>query len=296
MWGTDTGRLNREFLDNTNPEFFNYFAKGQTDALAGDERQLAALMLRLAYAHALETLFALLGAAIQAPHCPIGWLMQYQSKQLFSLIRKLVAEQPVLWTKPHAANWLSISREIHRFELPDSAKSDRIKQWFANTWARLAADFVDQAASDEYNSIKHGFRAAPGGSYFRLAAPGESEPFFESRAEFGTKFFAREWLDRPVNFHLQYAQRSWSPVALSARIEIIVVCIGNLLSYLRSEHKLTATVRYKWPEENEGLALAWKSEGLLVTMKSGSDIRLADIEPKSAAEILSLYTFDQAAE
>jgi hypothetical protein len=43
---------------------------------------------RPGYAQALETFFALNCAAVQAPNCPLGWMLMYDDAQLFSVVKK----------------------------------------------------------------------------------------------------------------------------------------------------------------------------------------------------------------
>jgi len=57
--------------------------------LDGEYKIDAAIALRMAYSQGLETLFAFLGAAVQAPDCVVGYLLRYENRDLNSLIDKI---------------------------------------------------------------------------------------------------------------------------------------------------------------------------------------------------------------
>ena len=75
-WDWELGRKNIEFLEGIDSEYFAYVANLHIMHINDDEnKHRAALSLRLAYSHGLETLFALLCSAVQAPQCTIGWVL-----------------------------------------------------------------------------------------------------------------------------------------------------------------------------------------------------------------------------
>jgi hypothetical protein len=53
--------------DRVDPTYFDYVGRVNAEVLGTDEEQHAAMAIRTAYHHGLETLFALMFAAIQAP-------------------------------------------------------------------------------------------------------------------------------------------------------------------------------------------------------------------------------------
>jgi hypothetical protein len=54
--------------------YFQYQAETHGKNLDGENRQRAAVALRTSYYHGLETLFMLIFAVWQSPHCIVGWL------------------------------------------------------------------------------------------------------------------------------------------------------------------------------------------------------------------------------
>ena len=57
IWEIDVGERNREFLSGIDPEYFSYLAEIHLNA---DDEKRAAIALRAAFHHALETLFSLI--------------------------------------------------------------------------------------------------------------------------------------------------------------------------------------------------------------------------------------------
>lgn len=66
IWEVDIKERNKEFLNGIDPEYFYYLAELHAGA---DDEKRAAIALRSTLHHAMETMFSLLGAYIQAPDC-----------------------------------------------------------------------------------------------------------------------------------------------------------------------------------------------------------------------------------
>jgi hypothetical protein len=251
------------------------------------------MAIRLVYGRAVETLFAILGAAIQAPNCPIGWILSYTGPQLYALVRKVGGSQhgPLLARDGKLEGWDELSRRIHQFTHPDPREDERIKDLFASTWARLAREFLDPLTGDEYNSIKHGSRARAGGFSLTIGPSSSGAPMIESKSEFGAKFFHAVKLGDRVNFYAQDAMRNWSPEALAVRVELIAVSIQNVVSYLRSYIGISSTgqVTFHWPEATPALDLAWQADFVFESGTGGYVLEADDIDPVSAAQVLQGY-------
>src|SRR4051812_36587962 len=96
LWGTALREDNRKFLEGVAYGFFGYLAETHRARLDGESRQLAALALRSAFHHGLETLFTMIGAAVQAPYCVPGWIVQCKTKCLRKFIEDVNAGTPLL--------------------------------------------------------------------------------------------------------------------------------------------------------------------------------------------------------
>lgn len=294
MWGVELREQNLAFLEGIDPTFFTYAAEAHLAALEGPSRQHAAMAIRVVYGQAVETLFALLGAAVQAPNCPLGWILSYSGPQLYSVVRKLHGEAsqgPFYAREGSPGGWHSLSRKIHRFTHPDPNEDERIKTLFADTWARLAHEFLDPLTGEEYNSIKHGFRARAGGSSLTIGPNAPGGPILDSRSEFGSRFFHAVKLGDKVNFYAQDAMRNWTPIGLAVRIELIAVSIRNVISYLQLYLGANSEgqIPFRWPEATCAIELAWQSAFVVESASGGYQLAPSDITPLSPADILGAY-------
>src|SRR5689334_10612965 len=89
IWDWQLRERNLEFLDSVQPAHFGYLARAHSSDLEGEDRQLAAIALRTAYLHGLETFFALACSTIQAAHCIVGWVHLYRTDALLKLVRQI---------------------------------------------------------------------------------------------------------------------------------------------------------------------------------------------------------------
>lgn len=297
MWSDSLRERNREFLEGLDPGYFKYVAALYEREIQGEHKSASSLALRLAYGQALETLFALLGAAIQAPHCPLGWILSYENRELYDFVKSLSAGRRVLAAGFQPLSWADVSREIHLFEpTPPKAAAD-VQREFGEVWALLAHDFADKSASEEYNSIKHGFRARQGGFNLTLKPIGhDAPPALESKSEFGTKSFALKWLDKANgNFCVLDSWRNWDPKSLVVRLELIAASIVNVRSYLLLHHGLSApSARFEWVADPEKIQLAWQTDSLISSLRGGVVIESTDITPVTKDRILALYESAEA--
>ena len=95
VWDWDIKQLNLNFINSIDAGYFEYLAQIYVSSDDKHE-QNAALALRAAYSHGLETLFAFLFATIQAPDCVIGWVHKYELSQIRSLLQKVNDRQRIL--------------------------------------------------------------------------------------------------------------------------------------------------------------------------------------------------------
>ena len=183
VWADNLEADNLQFCDSINPEWFIDSIAPHLEGVDLESiqelDQTRALALRLAFYHSLETFFALLVGALQAPFCLSAWLDLYDIKDLCSLIRRVNYRAPILnaWGIPRPS-WSDISLLVNSTWL-DKEDGKATVEGFATAWARLAADLTDENNRGEYNSIKHGFRARPGGFVLRVGiekVPGTPAP------------------------------------------------------------------------------------------------------------------------
>jgi hypothetical protein len=214
--------INLKYLDNIDPTFFIYQADTNLNKLKFKKHKLhAALAIRTAYSHGLETLFSLICAAIQAPYCIPAWLLLCSNNDLESIVTKInSSEQVYTLFKNQPLNWTNISDTIHKpLVMEDKEKEEAIKGRFGDLWSHFASDFLNNAFKKEYNSIKHGFRVKPGGFSFALGIekiPGVQSPqgnmHLLGKSEFGSSFDDYIKIDE-IKHHIQLRMNSmnWDP-------------------------------------------------------------------------------------
>lgn len=305
VWDWNLAEITGTFLDTFDRGYFEYQVEVHIDQLDGEGARHAATAIRTTYCHAMETLFALLGATLQAPDCVAGWMQAYRSHELDDLVRKISTRKPVLTKlRLSAVSWKELSAVVHRcLALEDAQKADRIKDAFGKFWGHLAHDFLSSHARPEYNSIKHGFRVGSGGSYIHAGiekTPGQACPPEEMKcvggSEHGSSFYVAESIgDSKLNVRLRRTSRNWDGVALALRIKLIGMSLQNVVSCLRIGNGAEpSTVQFRWPQELDlfdeamrGPSLRESTFGLLIEPK--------DIVPKDKAEILEIYDTQDAA-
>ncbi|MDQ3820286.1 MAG: hypothetical protein M3362_21750, partial [Acidobacteriota bacterium] len=127
LWDLDIHQRNLDFINSIDPRYFEHIANLHGESLEGDEKQYAAAALRIAYSHGLESLFALLCACVQAPDCIVGWLLNYQNKELYEVVRK-ISEWRKIYSKLRAKpiNWDAVADLIFmNFKTGDDGKDKR---------------------------------------------------------------------------------------------------------------------------------------------------------------------------
>ena len=185
VWDPELAAKNLRFIEQLDPAFFGYQADAHAAALESEERQRAAIALRIAYSHGLETFFSLVAASVQASDCVVGYLTNCWPKQVRGVISK-IGHGANMYSKVGdiSRSWDRLSSAVNVFALDDPARTAVLASLFARLWARFAHDFLDVPMRSEYNSLKHGLRAAFGAFHWRL---GKNPPM--------------ELLPLPINSH-----------------------------------------------------------------------------------------------
>lgn len=309
VWEWDLAERDLEFINSIDPKYFLYLADVHARALENDASdQHAALALRTAYVHALETFFALLFATIQAPDCIVGWLHKYQIRDLRNLIEKIDRRQPVFSKlRIDPFTWQGIaSAVLSPLSLEDKEKEQRIKQRYGELWQRLAREFRDEATSKEYNSIKHGLRVKAGG--FTLAigledTPGVPAPRERMRSmggsEFGASYFVPERIgDHTLHFRVRRYSRNWRPERFVYGLHLLSFSMENILGFVKiGMHQVDpGKVTFCWPSDDAAFDELWKPIGGPTGFSMVSVIHADHIKAFSKEEILEQYREDEEPE
>jgi len=248
-------------------------AEGHISAIEGENAQRAAIALRMAYHHGIETLFSLLGASVQAPGAVVAWLARCSNKDLRELVGSLISGRSLLTPAgPKTVGLEELGRAVHSHcwtdEMPPAATGER----FGRFWQRLAREFLNEDHVDEYNSLKHGLRISAGGVTIAMCEerergvrPPPEQMHVIGGSEFGSGFFRVEPVsaDKRERHHLQIRRRTlnWSPCGVGQRLLLIAWSINNIAAFLRCVNGVAPdTVKFVRPEDPAVFEACWHSD------------------------------------
>jgi len=271
LWGVSLGRRNLQAIDNIDSEYFGYLADLYYEQLKSEHKQKAALAIRTAYGHAVETLFSLICAALQAPQCFYAWMLKYQPGDVAKIIKEIDDNNFGLYLS-HAYNikissWTDFAKAIHFVEYKKELETIAIE--YGNFWQELSREFLGKTFRSEYNSIKHGFRAKSGG--FTLKVGTETSPskiFPEEKikilgsSEFGNTFLLAEEIEgkEGFNFKTRWLSVNWDAENNVHALHLISWSIHNIKMFLKHSHIGSLEgANVKYPEDIDYFAKPWKN-------------------------------------
>ncbi|RQW82350.1 MAG: hypothetical protein EHM79_18530 [Geobacter sp.] len=296
IWEVDIVKRNDEFLDGIDTNYFEYLLKVH---LESDDEKRAAIALRATLHHAMETMFSLLGAYIQAPDCAYAWIAKCSNKDLRQLVKKIGGYHNTLFTKLNVeqVSWESISKLVFQCYMPDSERNTQTTKLFSSFWQRLAHEFIDMNHVDEYNSIKHGFRVRSGG--FSLAIGLEHEygvppPADEMKmigsSEHGSSFIKIEPVGTSGNNRSIKSKRTsinWKVEKVALLIQLVSMSINNIVSALKIANGAKAgTCQFLRPEEDADFERPWSYCPGVTSFNMDFFIKESDVKSTTREELL----------
>ena len=293
VWGPSIEQTNLRFLRGLDPSFFLYQAAAHSSTEEGRDGMHAALALRLNYGMAVEALFALLCATIQAPDCVFGWLSAYRNGELSDLVKRISSSQKVRSLKPfRPCTWRQVSAVLLApLEARDGAQHVTFTELFERAWKVFSAELLSSDSKREYNSLKHSFRVQPGG--FKINISHETGSLLQSESPFGHAFpYVKQMPGRKNHFDLKNAAMALEPEMLRASLKIIGCTISNIIAFLRARAgDSTSDLSLKLPQLAvfEGV---WKERAPIASIMSGGSVTVPESEYWSSEEILSVYEDD----
>lgn len=267
IWEVDIAARNGEFLDGIDTKYFDYLLNLY---LESEDEKRAAIALRGTLHHALETMFSLLGAYIQAPNCAYAWIAKCSNHDLRQLVKNIGSYHNTPHTRLNIeqVSWESVSKLIFQYYKPDSERNLQTTKLFATLWQTLAHEFIDANHVDEYNSIKHGFRVRSGG--FTLAvgleheygvAPPADEMKTIGSSDHGSSFFKIEpvgTLKRNRSIRSKRTSINWKVEKVALLIQLVSMSITNIVSALQIANGAKAgTCQFLRPEEDADFEKPW---------------------------------------
>jgi hypothetical protein len=279
VWGWDLEEENSQFISEIDGSYFEYICETHLSALDGDNAQRAAVALRINYHLSLETLFGLIGAMLQSPRYVPGWILKATTNQIreitSSLERGVMTFPTKLDPRPPYLDFETVVRLIFQHTPWPDDEDGKIFEGFVGLLHRLAHDFLDQANTQEYNSIKHGFRARAGGFSLAVgvqkekgvpAAPEEMKSMGGSK--FGTSFFVAEIIGeanrkRDPHFRLRRRSLNWLPDMTAEKMLLAATMIKNLKSILTLVSEPSSQAEFARPNDLDAFEAPWrKSVGI----------------------------------
>ncbi|WP_319508143.1 hypothetical protein [uncultured Methanolobus sp.] len=301
IWDVDLGQINLEFINSMEPEYFKNVVVHNSKQLEGEERNLAAISIRLAYFHSLETFFSLICAALQAPRCVVGWLQKYPPGSLQKMVKDIDNGKSIMAVnKSQAVSWNDLSTSIlNNLVLEDKDKEKEIKVKFGKLWGKLATEFTNETLTSEYNNLKHGFRIRSGGFHMSVAeekdigvSPPPEQFIPMGGNEFGTSFFMKENICQKEvpygnrHFKLKEHYVNWDPTTIGIRVLLLSQSIKNVLSSLKIINGIEAEdVQFHWPSDLSTFEKAFKPLSCPTHFSCGPNIGQEDIDIFTKEEI-----------
>lgn len=268
LWDFDLKKRNNEFLKGLDAEYFEYCLSTHLET---EDEKRASLALRVALHHALETLFSLIGAYVQAPDCAYAWLAKCSTSDLRTFVSRAAQGYPEVFTKLNipSVTWETVARAAFDTYMPGTERQQKTIELFSTAWARLAHEFLDQNHIDEYNSLKHGFRIRRGG--FSLAVgiepsygvpPPDDQMHLLSHSNFGASFFKIEPISADKKNRSIRARRTsvnWSPERTVLSLQLVYMSLNNVISALRIVNGWSASeCKFLRPENDEDFNEPWR--------------------------------------
>lgn len=303
IWAEDLDESNRVLIDNLDADYFAFQARTLAPLLEGEDRLRAAVALRSSYSHALESFFALLFAALQAPDCVPAWLSRYSLADLRSLVGKVNAHKSFKSKLPIPSadwdrRWSGVAAALFPISEAYPEQLKVVRRDVARMWARFARDFLDEHQSAEYNWIKHGMRVATGGFVLRMGPqpalnvpPPEEAMRTVGASAYGCTTYQPEPIkDAPNHFRYRETSSNWEPQNHIAALKAVSVFVHNLKVLLRMANRYDGEYMFTIPEEPAFYTDPWRQSVGVSRSSHATKIEKDDIGLFSRDEIFAEYT------
>jgi hypothetical protein len=273
VYGWDLAEENFRFLNGVDHDYFSYLAKVHRNHLEGDDRQRAAIALRIAFHHAVETQLTLLLAIAQAPNCLFAWIPKCNTGDLRALVELTTKGPGTIFNLlgVDELSWRALARFLFsKIECVEEEQRSLIEA-YGKLWSRLAHEYLSPKNQDEYNSLKHGFRNRAGGftlAYGAEKKPGEAAAPEDMRVLGGSKFGSTFYVPEPLEgspegkksrlIYMRPHSLNWNPKSMSEGLEVVAHSIEITIALLRVHLGGAPGAQISVPENLEDLAAAWK--------------------------------------
>jgi hypothetical protein len=267
LWEEDLKAHTLTFLNGFDTGYFDHLLEIHLNT---DDEARSAMALRVAYHHAMETLFSFLGALLQAPSAPQAWISKCQNKQLYELTRRISSNDNRLpkGLSIQSVGWDELSSATLNWYRSGTERQAESIKLFADLWRRLASEFLDNNRLDEYNSLKHGFRVTGGG--FELSAgleheygvpPPGNEMQSVGNSEFGTsfrRFLASSGQSGERSLISEQVSVNWKIEKVAPLLQLTSISISNVIGALRILNGEPCNkVKFTRPDSDDAFIQPW---------------------------------------
>jgi hypothetical protein len=266
IWDVGLKNRNIEFIKTIDSEYFDYIAKIHADKIDSPDDKRASVALRVAYHHALETLFSLIGAFVQAPECVFAWMIQCKTNELKDFVGRINRHDKEIFNKLNVDDitWESVASTVFAYYEPGSTENKKMIGSFGKLWERLANAYLDEKNTSEYNSLKHGFRISPGGFALSVGIEhqyGVPPPAAEMQTiggcKHGSAFYILERVAKSRSLIAKQISLNWRIESVVTLLELISMSIQNIVSALKLVNGLRDGIKFVVPEEDDAFDKAW---------------------------------------
>lgn len=296
FWNSDHRRTQFEALERIDTRYFRYLAGLHGEELEDPDSTYAGVVLRMTYSHAMECLFALIGASLQAPRVPAGWLLKYRYSELRKIVEHI--EKRELFENHWTAKPVGWPDVLDVLMPRGQAGNPQLQEHFEATldlWQALSLTMLDDDFEAEYMSLEHGFRVGSGEWFFGLraeehygVASSRNHMYVLADSRHGSTFYRAKNIAK-YHWAMEEPRVNWNPRLFSQQIPLIADSIDNVITFLR--------IFLGGPGEDLGLHLLSK-EGvelafteLDIKVARGSSFRFT-WESKLVPEILPAVNHD----
>lgn len=267
LWEVDVADRNRAFLDGLDPEYFSYLLDTYIET---EDEKRGLVALKIGFHHSIETLFSLLGAFVQAPDCAYAWIAKCSNADLRTFVDRVTRADAGLISKLRLPDitWESVASAVFNTYQPGTERQAQTVERFASLWRSLSHELLDQAAIDEYNALKHGFRIRSGGFALTVGAehtygvsPPESEMHMIGESDHGATFLKIENMaGGRLGPHIRSRETSvnWSTERVILQFQLVGMSINNVVSGLKVLNGYSAgTCKFLRPHEDADFDKPW---------------------------------------
>jgi hypothetical protein len=225
-------------------------------------------------------------------------MLSYRNDELLDVVRGMTSGTEGLKRDPSVTDpsLEGLAESVMSATPYGPGKRERLAAGFGRLWRRCASEFLDEVATSEYNSFKHGMRASLGGftlsigpeTEFGVAAPPEAmRPLAGS--VFGSAFYRVENLDGRLHHFPRRTTRNWSPDGMVYGLQLIAMSIQDIVSYLRIiGGDDPARCRFDTPLTSESFELPWQQPVGVTSSSIDTVVRKDDIKLLSRDEVVKL--------